>query len=135
MLYQPYEVVAKLLDFIVEASKEDKMKQEWDTLVTHLDALSNRATELEVQSVGKEKNFSLRECSHGKKQGSVQDDETFSLIQQKIEAREKMLNEMKENIEMLNKASTTHSVTIQLQDAQIVHLILGHYPPFTEDEE
>uniref|UniRef100_M1DI60 Uncharacterized protein n=1 Tax=Solanum tuberosum TaxID=4113 RepID=M1DI60_SOLTU len=82
---------------------------------------------------GKENNFSLRECSHGKKQGGVQDDKTFSLIQQKIEAQEKMLNDMKENIEILNEASTSNSMTIQLQDAQISHLISDHYPPLAED--
>ena len=67
MLYQPYEVVAKLLDGIVEANKEAKKKNEWDTLVTQLDVLSTRVTELEVQAMGKEKHFSLRECKHGKK--------------------------------------------------------------------
>uniref|UniRef100_M1DU99 Uncharacterized protein n=1 Tax=Solanum tuberosum TaxID=4113 RepID=M1DU99_SOLTU len=67
MLYQPYEVVAKLLDSLVEANKAAKKKQEWDALVTQLDALSNRVTELEVQAMGKEKHFSLRKCSCGKK--------------------------------------------------------------------
>uniref|UniRef100_M1DVZ4 Uncharacterized protein n=1 Tax=Solanum tuberosum TaxID=4113 RepID=M1DVZ4_SOLTU len=67
------------------------------------------------------------------KEGGVQGDEALSLIQKKIEAHEEMLNEMKENIEMLNEASTSLSMTIQLHDAQIGYLISGHYPPFTED--
>jgi len=40
---------------------------------------------------------------------------------------------MKENIEMLNETSTSNSMTIHLQDAQIGHLILGRYLPFAED--
>ncbi|WMV08398.1 hypothetical protein MTR67_001783 [Solanum verrucosum] len=68
MLHQPYEVVAKLLDGMVEANKEAKKKQEWDVLVTQLNALSTRVTELEVQAMGKEKHSSLQECKNGKKQ-------------------------------------------------------------------
>uniref|UniRef100_M1DEY5 Putative plant transposon protein domain-containing protein n=1 Tax=Solanum tuberosum TaxID=4113 RepID=M1DEY5_SOLTU len=71
--------------------------------------------------------------SHGKKQGGVQGDVALSLIQKKMKAQEDMLNEMKENIAMLNEASTSHSMTIQLHDAQIGQLISGHYPPFAED--
>uniref|UniRef100_M1D971 Uncharacterized protein n=1 Tax=Solanum tuberosum TaxID=4113 RepID=M1D971_SOLTU len=133
MLHQPYEMVSKLLDGMVEANKEAKRKQEWDALVTQLDVLSTRVTELETQAMKEEKHSSLRGCKHGRKQRNVQDDEAPSLIQQKIEAHEKMLNEMKENIKMLNKVSASHSMTIQLQDAQIGHLITGHYPSFAED--
>uniref|UniRef100_M1DR58 Uncharacterized protein n=1 Tax=Solanum tuberosum TaxID=4113 RepID=M1DR58_SOLTU len=97
------------------------------------DQLYEGVTELEVQALGKGKYLSLRECKQGKKQRAVQDDEGLSLIQKKIEAHEKMLNEMKENIEMLNEASTSNFMTIKLQDAQIGHLISGHYPTFTED--
>uniref|UniRef100_M1DCL9 Uncharacterized protein n=1 Tax=Solanum tuberosum TaxID=4113 RepID=M1DCL9_SOLTU len=40
---------------------------------------------------------------------------------------------MNDNIEMLNETSTSNSMTIQLQDAQITHLMTGRYPPFAED--
>ena len=133
MLYQHYEVVEKLLDGMVATSKKAKKKQEWEALITQLDDLSNRVTELEVQTMGKEKYHSLRECSHGKKQGGVQGDEALSLIQKKMKAQMEMLNEMKENIAMLNEASASHSMTIQLQDAQIGYLISSHYPPFAEN--
>jgi len=62
----------------------------------------------------KEKHSSLRECKYGKKERGVQDDESLSLIQQKYEVHEKMLNEIKENIKMLNEASASHSMTIQV---------------------
>uniref|UniRef100_M1DSK1 Uncharacterized protein n=1 Tax=Solanum tuberosum TaxID=4113 RepID=M1DSK1_SOLTU len=133
MLYQHYEVVEKLLDGMVATNKEVKKKQEREALITQLDYLSNRVTELEVQTMGQEKYHSLRECSHGKNQGGVQGDEALSLIQKKMKAQEKMLNEMKENIRILNEASASHSMTIQLQDAQIGHLIIGYYPPFAKD--
>jgi len=42
----------------------------------------------------------------------VQGDEGPSLIQNKMEAQEEMLNEIKENIAMLNEASASHSMTI-----------------------
>uniref|UniRef100_M1DIG0 Uncharacterized protein n=1 Tax=Solanum tuberosum TaxID=4113 RepID=M1DIG0_SOLTU len=133
MLYQHYKVVEKLLDGMVATSKKAKKKQEWEALITQLDDLSNQIRELEVQTMGKEKYLSLRECSHGKKQGGVQGDEALPLIPKKMKAQEEMSNEMKENIAMLNEASTSHSMTIQMQDAQIGHLISGHYPLFAED--
>uniref|UniRef100_M1DNM8 Uncharacterized protein n=1 Tax=Solanum tuberosum TaxID=4113 RepID=M1DNM8_SOLTU len=114
MLYQHYEVVENLLDGMVATSKKAKKKHEWVALITHLDDLSNRVTKLKVQTMGKEKYHSLRECSHGKKQGGVQGDESLSLIQKKMKAQKEMLNEMKENIAMLNAASASHSMTIQL---------------------
>lgn len=52
----------------------------------------------------------------------------FSPIQQKVEAQDKILNEMKENIVMLNEMITSIYVTILLMDALISHLILGRYP-------
>ena len=60
----------------------------------------------------KEKHLSFRKCSHGKKQGGVQGDEGPSLIQNKMEAQDEMLNEIKKNIAMLNEASASHSMTI-----------------------
>uniref|UniRef100_M1DSW2 Uncharacterized protein n=1 Tax=Solanum tuberosum TaxID=4113 RepID=M1DSW2_SOLTU len=133
MLYQHYEVVEKLLDGMVATSKKAKKKQEREALTTQLDDLSNRVTELDVHTMGQEKYHSLRECSHGKKQGGMQGNEDLSLIQKKMKAQEEMLNEMKENITMLNEASVSHSMIIQLQDTQIGHLISSHYLPFTND--
>uniref|UniRef100_M1DQX0 Uncharacterized protein n=1 Tax=Solanum tuberosum TaxID=4113 RepID=M1DQX0_SOLTU len=130
MLHQPYEVVAELLDGMVEANKESKKKQEWDALLAQLDFLSKRVMELEAQALKKDKHFSLRECTKGKKREGVQDDEFLSLIQQKIKEHNKMFNKMKESIDMLNEATTSNSMTIQLQDSQINYLISGHYPPF-----
>jgi len=63
----------------------------------------------------------------------VQSDDTSSLIQQKLDEHDKKLNDMKENIDMLNEVTTSNSMTIRLQDAQITHLMTGHYPPFAED--
>uniref|UniRef100_M1DX50 Uncharacterized protein n=1 Tax=Solanum tuberosum TaxID=4113 RepID=M1DX50_SOLTU len=101
---------------MVEANKETKKKQ-GDALLAQLDFLSKRVMELEAQALNKDKHFSLRECTKGKKKEGVQDDGFLSHIQQKIEEQEKMLNEMKENIDMLNQATTSNSMTIQLQDA------------------
>uniref|UniRef100_M1DJ56 Uncharacterized protein n=1 Tax=Solanum tuberosum TaxID=4113 RepID=M1DJ56_SOLTU len=89
--------------------------------------------ELEVQATEKEKYFLLRECKHGKKNGVVQNDEAIALIQQQLEKQDKKFNQMKDNIEMLNETSTSNSMSIQLQDAQITHLMTGRYPPFAEE--
>ena len=132
-LHQSYEVVAKLLDGMVDANKETKKRQEWDALLAQLDFLSKRIMELEVESLKNDKLFSIWECTKRKKKEGVQANEFLSLIQQKIEEQDKMLNEMKENIDMLNQATTSNSMTIQLQDAHINQLISGHYPSFAED--
>uniref|UniRef100_M1E056 Uncharacterized protein n=1 Tax=Solanum tuberosum TaxID=4113 RepID=M1E056_SOLTU len=118
---------------MVETNKEAQKKHEWDALVAQVDVPSKRVMGLEAQAMEKEKNFFLRECRYGKKHEDVQTDDALSLIQQKFEEQDKKLNEIKDNIEMLNETSTSNSVTIQLQDAQITHLMTGRYPPFAED--
>uniref|UniRef100_M1DDY4 Uncharacterized protein n=1 Tax=Solanum tuberosum TaxID=4113 RepID=M1DDY4_SOLTU len=133
MLHHPYEFVATLLDGMVETNKEAQKKHKWDALVAQVDVLSKRVMGLEAQAKEKENHFFLHECRHRKNHGGVQNDEAFSLIQQKLEEQEKKLNEMKDNIKMLNETSATNSMTIQLQDAQITYLMTGRYPPFAED--
>uniref|UniRef100_M1DRE3 Uncharacterized protein n=1 Tax=Solanum tuberosum TaxID=4113 RepID=M1DRE3_SOLTU len=118
---------------MVETNKEAEKKHEWDALVTQVDILSKRVMGLEARAMEKETNFFLRECRLGKRNEDVQMDDALSLIQQKLEEQDKKLNEMKENIEMLNETSASNSMTIQLQDAQITHLMTCRYPPFTED--
>lgn len=81
MLHYLYEVVAKLLDAMVETNKKVKRQKKWDALVAEHDVLSKGVME-------KDKNLSLRECKHGKKHGWVQHDEILSLIQQKIEEQD-----------------------------------------------
>uniref|UniRef100_M1DL37 Uncharacterized protein n=1 Tax=Solanum tuberosum TaxID=4113 RepID=M1DL37_SOLTU len=133
MLHQPYEIVAILSDGMVETNKEAQKKHEWDALVGQVDILSKQVMGLEAQAMEKEKNFFLRKCRHGKKHEGVQIDNALSLIQQKLEEQDKKLHEMKDNVEMVNETSTSNSMTIQLHDAQITHLMTGRYPPFTED--
>lgn len=45
-----------------------------------------------------------------------QNDETLSNIQQRVEAQDKMLNKIKDNIEMLYQRTTANAITIQHQD-------------------
>jgi len=85
MRNQPYKFIATLLDNMVEASKETQKKYEWDKLVAQVDVLSKRVFGLEEQAREREKDFSLQECKHGKKHGSVQKDDALSIIRQKLE--------------------------------------------------
>ena len=41
VLCQPYEVLAKILDGILEVNKEERKKKEWNELLTLLDDLAN----------------------------------------------------------------------------------------------
>uniref|UniRef100_M1D950 Uncharacterized protein n=1 Tax=Solanum tuberosum TaxID=4113 RepID=M1D950_SOLTU len=133
MLNQPYEIVATLLDNMVEASKETQKKYERDKLVAQVDVLSKRVFGLEEQAREREKDFFFRECKHGKKHEGVQKDDTLSIIQQKLKEQDTKLNDMKDNIEMLNEMTTANSMTIQVQDAQINQLMTCQYPPFAKD--
>uniref|UniRef100_M1DT49 Uncharacterized protein n=1 Tax=Solanum tuberosum TaxID=4113 RepID=M1DT49_SOLTU len=133
MLNQPYEVVTTLFDNMVEASKETQKKYEWNKLVGQVDVLSKRVIGLEEQARKMEKDIPFRECKQGKRHEGVQSDVTSSLIQQNLDEHDKKLNDIKENIDMLNEVTTSNSMTIQLQDAQITHLMTGHYPPFAEE--
>ena len=87
--------------------------------MAQVDVLSKRVTGLEEQAREKEKNFSLWECKQGKRHECVQSKNISSLIQQKLDEHDKKLNDMKDNIDMLNEVTTSNSMTIQLQDAQI----------------
>lgn len=58
----------------------------------------------------------------------MQSDDTPLHIQQTHDDHDKKLNDMKENIDMLNEVTTSNSMIIQLQDAQITHLVTFHYP-------
>ena len=60
----------------------------------------------------------------------MRSNDTSSFIQQKLDEHDKKLNDMKDNIDMLNEVTTSNSMTIQLQDAQITHLMTSCYPPF-----
>uniref|UniRef100_M1DFM3 Uncharacterized protein n=1 Tax=Solanum tuberosum TaxID=4113 RepID=M1DFM3_SOLTU len=104
-----------------------------DSVVAQVDGMSKRVIGIEEQAMEREMNFLFRECKHGKRHGDVQKDDGLSLIQQKQKEQDKKLNDMKENIEMLNEMTTANSLTIQLQDAQISHLMTSQYPPFAED--
>ena len=43
------------------------------------------------------------------------------------------MNELKDDIKMVNEMSTSKSMTMQLQDSQITHLMIGFYQLFTKD--
>ena len=88
---------------------------------------------LVAQAMEKEKNFFLRESKHGKNHGGVVNEDSLSVIQQNLDEQEKKMNELKHDIEMVNEMSTSKSMTMQLQDSRITHLMIGCYPLFTKD--
>uniref|UniRef100_M1DGV2 Uncharacterized protein n=1 Tax=Solanum tuberosum TaxID=4113 RepID=M1DGV2_SOLTU len=92
-------------------------------MLTQMNFLTKKVTKLEEQSTKKDKHFPLHKYENGKKQESRQNEEVLSLIQHKIEEQDKVLKEIKENIEMLNQTTTSNSIINQLQDAQINQLI------------
>lgn len=55
----------------------------------------------------------------------------LSFIWQGIEAQDKILNEMKENVKMSYETTISNAIAIKHKDNKIGYLIPGHHPPFS----
>ena len=97
-----------------------------------VDLLSKQVEGLEEQAREKYQNFTIQEYTQGNGQGAGLSNDPLSVIQKKLEEQDKKWNEMKDNIKILDEKTIANSMTMQLQDTQINHLMIGQYPPLAD---
>uniref|UniRef100_M1DHA7 Putative plant transposon protein domain-containing protein n=1 Tax=Solanum tuberosum TaxID=4113 RepID=M1DHA7_SOLTU len=87
--------------------------------------------ELEVPYKKKDQYIPPHERIRPKEYEGGQVEEILSFILHKVEEQEIVLKEIKENVSLLNEITTSHSMSIQLQETQMGH-VLSHLYPRTE---
>ena len=123
----PYETAAKFLDLAAKTNKDGEKDQQLTILLGQMNSLTQKIEELELISKGKSKSPSSTD------QGRCMDIENRRIndklltILQKLNEQDKVLEEIRENVEMLNQITISHSMIIQLQDAQIGQMLFCLY--------
>uniref|UniRef100_M1DFI7 Uncharacterized protein n=1 Tax=Solanum tuberosum TaxID=4113 RepID=M1DFI7_SOLTU len=118
----PYAIAAQLLDHMTKTNKETEKDQILATLLTLLDLVTKQIMELEVPCKKKDRYIPLHERIKPKEYEGGQIEEILSLILHKVEQYDRVLNEIKENISLLNQMSVSHSMSIQLLETQMGHM-------------
>uniref|UniRef100_M1DE48 Uncharacterized protein n=1 Tax=Solanum tuberosum TaxID=4113 RepID=M1DE48_SOLTU len=93
------------------------------TLLTQLDLVTKKIMELEASNKNKDRYIPSQEHMKPNVNEGGQIAEMLSLILHKVESHNKVLNEIKENVSMMNEITASHFMAIQLLETQMGHVL------------
>jgi len=100
-------------------------------LLGQMNCLTQKFEELEVMSKGKRKHPSSMDQERCRDIKNRRINDTFLTILQKLNEQDKVLEEIRENVEILNQMSGSHSRSIQLIDT-LLNLALPQLHPYEQ---
>uniref|UniRef100_M1E0H8 Retrotransposon gag protein n=1 Tax=Solanum tuberosum TaxID=4113 RepID=M1E0H8_SOLTU len=126
LVRQLYVVITQLLDHMTEANQEVERDFHFANLLTQLDELTKKFMKFEVQ--GKKKDQYIpplkRRKPKNNEDGQVEAVEAMlTLLLNKVNEQDRVLEELRGNVAMINQMITSHSMIIPLQDSQIKQLL------------
>ncbi|XP_049397322.1 uncharacterized protein LOC125861479 [Solanum stenotomum] len=110
-----------------KTNKDTDKDQILATLLTQLDLVAKNIIELEAPEKKKDRFIPPHECINPKVYEGGQIEEIVLLILHKVEKHDKVLNEIKKNVSLLNQMAASHSISVQLLEAQMGHVLFRLY--------
>uniref|UniRef100_M1DV52 Uncharacterized protein n=1 Tax=Solanum tuberosum TaxID=4113 RepID=M1DV52_SOLTU len=122
LMRHSYETVAKLLDLIPNTNKETEKDRHSVILLGQMHTLSQKVKELEVLSKMKGRYMPPHERRKSTDNESRRIENTLLIILQNLKEQDRVLEEMRENVEVLNHRIGSHSRSIKLIENLIGHI-------------
>uniref|UniRef100_M1DRI8 Uncharacterized protein n=1 Tax=Solanum tuberosum TaxID=4113 RepID=M1DRI8_SOLTU len=119
----PYAKAAHLLEHMAKTIKKKVKDQGMATLLEQLDDLAQKVNDLEVLSKEKYKYIPPHKRRTTKKKEGEKIEEVLLLNLYNVDKHDKVLEEVRENVVMLNQMTTSHSLLIQLLGSEMDQLI------------
>uniref|UniRef100_M1DWR3 Integrase core domain containing protein n=1 Tax=Solanum tuberosum TaxID=4113 RepID=M1DWR3_SOLTU len=116
-----YETTVKFLDLVTKTNKDTNKDQHLIILLGQMNNLTQKVEEMEVMS--KEKSKCRPPIEQGRSMDKHIEDMLLSILQ-KLTEQDRVLDKFRENVEVLNQMSSSHSRSIQL-----IETLLGHVMP------
>uniref|UniRef100_M1DAI4 Integrase core domain containing protein n=1 Tax=Solanum tuberosum TaxID=4113 RepID=M1DAI4_SOLTU len=116
---QPYVIAAHLLDNMVETNQEVKENFMMAALMTQMDELAKKVRELDIQCIKKDRYVPPHERRKSKNKGNGQTEAMLTLILQKANTQDRVLEELWDNVLLLTQMSTSNAMLIQLLGSQM----------------
>uniref|UniRef100_M1DZP3 Uncharacterized protein n=1 Tax=Solanum tuberosum TaxID=4113 RepID=M1DZP3_SOLTU len=113
---------------MAKTNKENEKNQILATLLTQLDFVAKQIMELDVPYKNKDRYIYPYEGKNPKEYEGGQVEETLSLILHRVKEQDKVLNEIKKILLLLNQMTASHSISIQLLETQMGHVLSRLYP-------